>query len=100
MKKARRARMGNLATCMIRRIDLNDDDLLMETNGTANVVVVSDALCIGYQWSDDAVSFEEDEAPYRAVYCNKCWDKLAAYSWKLTLMEREARGDWSKEIAQ
>ncbi len=66
--------MGNLSTCMICR--------------TETIKAVT-------------VSFGEGE-PVASVstYCSACWDKLAAYSWKLTLMEREARGDWSKEIAQ
>ena len=75
--------MDNLSTCMVCDIDLNDQELLIKTHGTDNVVVVSDAKCVGYQWSDDMVSFEEDQDPYRAVYCNECWTKLVSYSWKL-----------------
>jgi hypothetical protein len=76
--------MDSLSTCMVCDIDLNDEELLIQTNDTDNVVVVSDAKCIGYQYSDDVISFEEDDkSPYRAVYCNECWGKLVSYSWKL-----------------
>ena len=85
--------MGNLGndyqtTCMICSIDLMDYDLLMETNETINVVVVSDASSYPYK------------RPFRAVYCNACWDELAARAWQLRLMHGESKGDWSKEIAQ
>ena len=73
--------MDKLSNCMICEIDLTNDKL-------TNVVVVSDATCRGFEYSNDMVSFELDESPYRAVHCNECWGSLVVHSWKL----REEKG--------
>ena len=73
--------MDNLATCMICEEEFEESQ---------SVVVVSDATSIGYAWSDDVVSFEEDDAPYRAVYCTECWDSLVVYSWELSKAKGES----------
>jgi len=73
--------VDKLSNCMICEIDLTNDKL-------TNVVVVSDATCRGFEYSNDMVSFELDESPYRAVYCNECWGSLVVHSWKL----REEKG--------
>ena len=76
--------MDNLSTCMICKIDLTDNALLEQANDSTNVVVVSDATCLGFEHNDDMVSFEINEnEPYRAVYCNECWGTLVAHSWSL-----------------
>ena len=80
--------MDKLSNCMICEIDLTNDKLLERVNGSTNVIVVSDATCLGFEHNDDMVSFELDESPYRAVYCNECWGSLVVHSWKL----REEKG--------
>ena len=76
--------MDSLSTCMVCGIDLTNDKLLERANGSTNVIVVSDATCLGFEHNDDMVSFEVNEnEPYRAVYCNACWGTLVAHSWSL-----------------
>ena len=84
--------MDNLSTCMICDIDLTDKRLLERATDTTNVVVVNDADCLGYEDSNDMVSFEESTEPYRAVYCNNCWSALVVYSWKLKAQKTKKEG--------
>ena len=52
-----------------------------------SVVVAWDSIVVRDATRDSpypyGVNFEEDDAPYRAVYCTECWDSLVVYSWKL-----------------
>ena len=70
--------MDKLDTCMICTQEFKEDQ---------SVVVVDDAKYLGFVYGnqeDEVASFEPNiDAPYRAVYCNDCWNTLVWEAWRL-----------------